>query len=520
MGLAYGTLSFGVVEAVAFGYPTGAVFWPGAGLTLGVLVRRPRNTWPALLAGVFLAEVAVDLTIPVSLDVALAWAFANTVEPTVGALLLTHRRTTVRLTNVPSMLRFLALGVTLGPLVGATVGATAAWATGTDSFWPTWPRWWVGDAVGVLLIAPAIIVGRTRANLERAGPGERNWIALSLLAVITVSLVPWPGDNWQQGLPFLIAPVLVVVALRIGPGAAAFGLAVTGLSVNAVTAAGIGPFAEYGTYGGLVVAQVCLGAAAFAELIVMALSHDLVSLRELGDHRAAMAKVLAHELKSPLTSILGNAELIEPDASSELTLSARGAIERGATRIAKTVDDMLTLAQIDSPNARRVLVQVDLSELVSEAAELHRAAAERAGVRISAVLGDSPVLVTGERDELDTMVHNLISNAVKYTPAGGNVTVACSLEGDRAVLVCRDEGIGIALADQAQLFDEFFRSSDPAARSRPGTGLGLFIVQRVVERHNGVVTVDSELGTGSTFTVRIPCRSEASTRRAAAVPAS
>jgi signal transduction histidine kinase len=114
--------------------------------------------------------------------------------------------------------------------------------------------------------------------------------------------------------------------------------------------------------------------------------------------------------------------------------------------------------------------------------------------------------VIGERSELDKMVHNLVSNAVKYTPTGGAVTVACSVEGGDAVLVFQDEGIGIAADDRARLFDEFFRSSDPAAQARPGTGLGLAIVRRVVEHHHGTVDVESELGAGSTFTVRIPRR--------------
>lgn len=183
MGVAYGTVSVVVATTVAFGFPTGSVFWPGAGLTLGVLLRRPRHTWPALLAGVFVAEVVIDLSLPVSLSVALAWAFANTLEPAVGALLLSRRRPEVSLTDVPSIVRFLALGVTLGPVVGATVGATAAWAGGIDAFWPTWPRWWVGDAIGVLLIAPAIIVRRGRPDLMRAGPMERRWIVASLVEI-------------------------------------------------------------------------------------------------------------------------------------------------------------------------------------------------------------------------------------------------------------------------------------------------------------------------------------------------
>ncbi|HET7735373.1 MAG TPA: ATP-binding protein [Nocardioidaceae bacterium] len=504
MGAAYGTVSFLVLEAVAFGYPTGAVFWPGAGLTLGVLLRRPRQTWPALLAGVFVAEVVVDLTIPVGLDAALVWAVANTVEPTVGAWLLTRRHRVVSLDSVHGLLRFLALGGALGPLVGATVGATAAWATGVDDFWPTWPRWWVGDAIGVVIVAPAIIVWRERPDVSRAPPPEGGWILGALASVIAVSLAPWPGDVWQQGLPYLIAPALVVVAMRLGPWAATVGVAITGLTVNAFTAAGIGPFAEYGVYGGLVVAQVCLAAAAFAGLIVMALSSDLVSLRELGEQRTAMANVLAHEVKNPLFAITGNAELLDANAPAELILSARAAIERGARRIGTTIEDMLALAQFDNPSAPRVLGQVDLAEIVSEVVELNAAAADRSGIELNVVLGGRPCFVSGVRDELDKMVLNLISNAVKYTPSGGSVSVTCSVEGDQAVLVCQDDGIGISAEDQARLFDEFFRSSDPAARARPGTGLGLSIVRRVVERHGGSITVDSAVGVGSTFTVRLP----------------
>lgn len=504
MGLAYGLVSLFIVEAVAFGYPTGSVFWPGAGLTLGVLVCRPRRTWPALLAGVFVAEVLVDLTIPVSLGAALLWAAANTVEPVVGAWLLTRRRTRVVLTDISGMLRFLGFGVVVGPLIGATVGAVGAVVMGIDTFWPTWPRWWVGDAIGVLLIAPAIIVWNSGASRGRAGSAEARWIIAGLVAVVTVSLIPWAGDHWQQGLPFLIAPVLVVVALRMSPRAATVSLALTGFSVNAVTAAGIGPFADYGTDGGLVVAQVCLAAAAFAELIVMALSHDLVTMRQLGEHRTAMANVLAHELKNPLTAIMGNAEFLEPDASPERMLMARRAIERGARRMVETIDDMMALAQIDDPNSPRVLVPVDLAELVTDAIELNEAAAARASVDLGATLIDRPAVVLGEQDELDKLVHNLISNAIKYTPPGGAVTVSCGLDEDHAVLVVEDEGIGIAPEDRARLFDEFFRSSDPAVRDRPGTGLGLAIVRRVIDRHHGSISVESQPGVGSTFMVRLP----------------
>ena len=126
--------------------------------------------------------------------------------------------------------------------------------------------------------------------------------------------------------------------------------------------------------------------------------------------------------------------------------------------------------------------------------------------RINDVL-DAPreqVLALGDATELDRVCANLVSNAVKYTPEGGSVTVSLTCEEDEVVLTVADEGIGISEADVARLGTEFFRSSNPAAVAQPGTGLGLAIVSRVVARHGGRMTVSSRLGEGSTFRVHLP----------------
>lgn len=282
MGAAYGALSFIVLEAVTFGYPTGSVFWPGAGLTLGVLVRMPRHRWPALLAGVFIAEVAVDLTIPVSLGAALIWAVANTVEPLVGALLLTRSGRPVGLSSADLVRRFVLYAVLVGPFVGATIGAAASSWADIASFWPTWPRWWVGDAIGVLVVAPAVFT-RRRPDLAHAGRIERGLLMVLLAAVTVAAVLPWQEENWVQGLPFLVAPTLVLVATRLGPHSAAFALAVSATGINAVTAMGLGPFGELGTDGGLIVAQVCVAGGAFALHTVSSLNYDLVSIQRLED---------------------------------------------------------------------------------------------------------------------------------------------------------------------------------------------------------------------------------------------
>lgn len=276
MALAYGVLSFAILQAVAFGYPTGSVFWPGAGLTLGVLARVPRERWPALLTGVFVAEFVVDLTIPVSPGAALVWAMANTTEPLVGALLITRGGRLEGLPTVSVVLRFVVGAVLLGPLVGSVLGAAAAAVTGTAPFWPTWPRWWIGDGIGVLVVAPALFT-RRRPDLAHARRAER-WSLLFVLAAVTIATVlPWQEAAWAQGLPFLLAPTLVLAAMRLGPRTAAIALAVSATAINGVTASGHGPFALVGTHGGLVVAQVCVAGAAFALHIVSALSRDLLT---------------------------------------------------------------------------------------------------------------------------------------------------------------------------------------------------------------------------------------------------
>ncbi len=327
MGVAYGALSFAIIEAVAFGYPTGSVFWPGAGLTLGVLAMMPRERWPALLAGVFVAEIVVDLTIPVSFGAALIWAVANTAEPLVGALLLTRAGRLDGLPTVSAMLRFVLVAVVVGPLVGATLGATAAAVTDTAPFWPTWPRWWIGDGIGVLVVAPALFT-RRRPDLAHAGRFERWSILVAVAAVTVATVLPWQEEAWAQGLPFLLAPALVLAAMRLGPRTAAIALAVSATAINVVTASGHGPFALVGTNGGLVVAQVCIAGAAFALHTVSALSRDLLTGQQVEDILRVQA------LHDGLTG-LANRRMLDEQLSRALA-----GLRRGGRHVALVMVDL------------------------------------------------------------------------------------------------------------------------------------------------------------------------------------
>lgn len=243
-------------------------------------------------------------------------------------------------------------------------------------------------------------------------------------------------------------------------------------------------------------------------------------LRELDRYKTQLLSTVSHELKNPLGVIAGHLELVAaaPDLSADTSFSV-AAMERATARLTRVVDDLLTLARLEDPEGRPGSVALDVRPAVEAAFDSSQFAAERRGLelRLDAPAGALPVLADPEG--LERVLTNLVSNAVKYSPRGGAVTVRVGrpggdpLEGRRheVEIAVADEGMGISVDDQEQLFTEFFRSTNPAALSEPGTGLGLAISARIVAGHGGRITVDSELGAGSTFRVLLRAPDEPAT---------
>lgn len=226
-------------------------------------------------------------------------------------------------------------------------------------------------------------------------------------------------------------------------------------------------------------------------------------LRELARYRSELIATISHELKTPLTAILGHAELIS-DRYPDLT--SIDAIIRNAQRLGNLVANLLHYSRIQG---RRETVRraVDLAELCEASVDLLSIRAKQAGVRLRFhQQGSAPVVVFGDPEELARVIDNMVDNAVKYTPEDGEVTVSMAVEDDVVSVEVSDTGIGISSADQANVFSAFHRSTNPNALSVPGTGLGLPIAQRIAESHGGALSVTSELGRGSTFRFTLPLR--------------
>jgi signal transduction histidine kinase len=222
-------------------------------------------------------------------------------------------------------------------------------------------------------------------------------------------------------------------------------------------------------------------------------------LRELDRYKGELITTISHELKTPLTTIIGHAELLG-DLHEHRSVEA---IVRNAERLNRLVQNLLDYSRVQDRLAA-VRVDIDLLDVCRSAVELVALIADTGEVTLELSDCTQPVMVSGDPDELSLVVNNLVNNAVKYTRRGGSVRVEVDCPDSWVRLRVIDSGMGISEADQVHLFSAFHRSSNPEALSIPGTGLGLAISRRIVETHGGRITVDSVLGRGSTFTLSLP----------------
>jgi signal transduction histidine kinase len=213
---------------------------------------------------------------------------------------------------------------------------------------------------------------------------------------------------------------------------------------------------------------------------------------------------VSHELRTPLTSIVGYVNLLqEREDLPGQVVSQLDVVARNTDRLQRLVADLLHTAQVDEGPMHVVRTRTDLSQIVRDAVHAATPAARLCGITVEADVPERLELMI-DAQRIAQVVDNLLSNAIKYTLDGGRVCVRLELDGDRADLAVTDTGIGIAPADRDRLFTRFFRARHAEEQSIQGVGLGLSITKSIVESHGGRIEVDSEIGRGSIFRVRLP----------------
>jgi signal transduction histidine kinase len=244
-------------------------------------------------------------------------------------------------------------------------------------------------------------------------------------------------------------------------------------------------------------------ARAEAETAQRLLTEQNERLREADRLKDEFVALISHDLRTPLTSITGYIELALEDDLSEDLRGYLQVVARNAERLLALVNDLLFVARLQAGEMSLEPGEVDLVKVVRDGVRSMEPRAAAKGVTLTCAVEAVPT-VNADRGRVLQLLDNLVSNAIKFTPAGGSVHVSLGRAGDRVALEVADSGIGIAPEDQRRLFERFFRAENAVERQVPGTGLGLYISRVIADAHQGRLTVRSELDEGSTFRLELP----------------
>lgn len=300
------------------------------------------------------------------------------------------------------------------------------------------------------------------------------------------------GKTDQELLPYDEATILAEIkgdVLKTGQGRREE-IQATGIGGRRYFDLSIEPlFDAQGTISGLVGASI-----------------DITGSKELEQRKDEFISIASHELRTPITTVKALTQLLkrkmsEQGLSEHVTSLAR--IEQNVNRLTKLVSDLLDVSKIQAGRLEYAGEQIDLDALLHDIVET---AQHTSATHIISLHGTSHSTITGDSDKLSQVFMNLIGNAIKYSPNADKVDVYLSATEDEARVSVRDYGIGISEEHQDKIFERFYRVVNKQGKSSPGLGMGLYIAHEIVQRHDGILTVSSKEGDGTTFCVTLPIK--------------
>src|SRR5579884_1345634 len=236
------------------------------------------------------------------------------------------------------------------------------------------------------------------------------------------------------------------------------------------------------------------------------LFHDITDLRRVDQMRRDFVANVSHELRTPLSILSGYLEMLldNPKISRDELARILPIMQRHSTRLALLVDDLLSLAQLESPGAKLERAVVNLAELFNNVALDWKEKLAAKGLRVVMEVDADAATLRADETRLQEVLHNLLENALKYSRPNGQIWLQAKRRHSEVVLSVKDEGIGIGKEDLPRIFERFFRADKARSRELGGTGLGLAIVKHIAQLHGGYVEAESELGRGTVIRVILP----------------
>jgi len=501
---------------LAFLHASVSPVWPPAGIALAALLVLGFRVWPAIFVGAFL----VNLTTLGNILTSLGIASGNTLEALCGAWLVNRFAGGARVFGRPQDVFKFALAAlvstTVSPTFGVSslaVGGFAQWS----SYWPIWLTWWLGDASGVLVIAPLLLLWSVPAT-------QRTWnqkqvLEVSVLLLLLVVLAETVFGGWlpisAQNYPisFICGPIVIWTAFRFTPRETATGIFI--LSTIAIwgTLHGFGPFILQSENQSLLMLQSWTAALTITAMAIAAAiterNRTQVALEQQKDAVEAANRtkdnflaMLSHELRTPLTPVMAALDTLEADGSrSSGAKNSLAMIRRNVELESQLIDDLLDLTRIAKDKLQLRFGPLDSHEVINNVVEICRPQAQARNLTLQLNLRAGTHHVLGDAAKYQQIVWNLLKNAVKFTAENGEITISSSNpEPQLLAIAVHDTGIGIEPEVMNRIFDPFEQGESAFQRRYGGLGLGLAISKSLAQAHGGTLIARSEgHDRGSTF---------------------
>jgi signal transduction histidine kinase len=519
--------------AFAFVHESATAVWPPAGIALAAFLLGGRGVWPAIFLGAFLANLDTAGNLATSLGI----AAGNTLEGQAGAWLVVRFAGGRAAFDHPQhVFRFTLLAAGLSTMSSATIGVTSLCLGGFadwSRYLPMWITWWLGDAGGDLLVAPVLVLWA--AWPRPAWAWAKRLEALALLGlVVLIGLLAFGGLAPAPDAPlaFLTIPPLLWSAFRFGSRETSAVTLLTSVIAIGGTLLGFGSFARLPPQESLLMLQVFMGTLAVMALAVAATVSDrreaqrglrrlnLDLEQRVAERTTALARsnaelerfahLASHDLQEPISMVSRFSRLLARRYQGRLDAAADEYIALavdGAERMQQMIEGILALSRVG--RAPTPFAPVDCEFVLARTLEALGPRLAESGGR---VVHDPLPVVRGDAVQIGQLFQNLVGNALKFQ--GGRapeVQLFAVREGDRWLLSVADNGIGIVPEHFATIFEMLQRLH--TREEYPGTGMGLAISKRIVERHGGRIWVESEVGRGSTFRFTLPAEDAAGANR-------
>jgi signal transduction histidine kinase len=491
--------------------------WPPAGIALAAILLLGYRAWPVIFVGAFI----VNLTTAGDVVTSIAIATGNTLEAVAGAWLVNRFAAGKNVFDRPQGVFKFALAAAISAVVSSVFGVTSLALDGFadwTNYGAIWVTWWLGDVTGDLIFTPLVLLWgmRWQLALEKKEAVEVSVLLLLLAVLSAVVFGGWleiSAKNYP--IAFICGPIVIWTAFRFTQRETATGIFI--LSVIAVwgTVRGLGPFVGQSENQSLLTLQSWTAVLA---ITAMALSAGMAERRRVEeelqeqksiveaanrtkDHFLAM---LSHELRTPLTPVISALESLETEPTqTEDTKASLAMIRRNMELETQLIDDLLDFTRIARDKMQLRFAPLDAHQAVSNVVEICRAEARAKNLHVHLNLRAKSCHVTANTAKFQQIIWNLLKNAIKFTPEGGDITISSENPSETVFTVSvRDTGVGVEPEVIQRIFDPFEQGNPSFEHRVGGLGLGLAISKSLAQAHGGTLTAQSDgVNRGSTFTL-------------------